>query len=374
MYEPLQKKENKSRAVANVASQKKSDGKQGFGFVDNRPEAITQKKLQEAVDNRTQLKQSAQLQVMAENHSGREQQPIQKKENKTGLPDNLKAGIENISGYSMDDVKVHRNSDKPAQLQAHAYAQGTDIHIGPGQEKHLPHEAWHVVQQKQGKVKSTTQLKEKVNGNRGLEREADVMGAKALSVDGAYAQLSQLKQTIFPGEITQCILQDAANGTLVSTSDKTTIIDANNAAITVAATKDEATGGHAEIYLELLENGTPVEYSLDMFGANEGRVVVRMKRYAMGEMNSRRKGGSTTHAITTAQADQALVAATQLKIDAQSETLKYTYYVPKMWNMNLMSSITYMNCADFSAAVLNAAGIAGSSSGMLSMPKTVANE
>jgi hypothetical protein len=35
----------------------------------------------------------------------------------------------------MDDVKVHYNSAKPAQLNAHAYAQGTDIHIASGQEK-----------------------------------------------------------------------------------------------------------------------------------------------------------------------------------------------------------------------------------------------
>jgi len=52
----------------------------------------------------------------------------------------------------MDDVKVHSNSDKPAQINAHAYAQGTDIHPASGQEKHFPHEAWHVVQQKQGRV------------------------------------------------------------------------------------------------------------------------------------------------------------------------------------------------------------------------------
>jgi hypothetical protein len=52
----------------------------------------------------------------------------------------------------MDDVKVHSNSDKPAKINAHAYAQGTDIHPASGQEKHLPHEAWHVVQQKQGRV------------------------------------------------------------------------------------------------------------------------------------------------------------------------------------------------------------------------------
>ncbi|SJZ92453.1 eCIS core domain-containing protein [Sediminibacterium ginsengisoli] len=102
--------------------------------------------------------------------------------NNTGMPDNLKSGIENMSGYSMDDVKVHYNSPKPAAIQAHAYAQGTDIHVASGQEKHLAHEAWHVVQQKQGRVKPTMQMKGTVpvNDDAGLEHEADVMGAKAL--------------------------------------------------------------------------------------------------------------------------------------------------------------------------------------------------
>ncbi len=105
----------------------------------------------------------------------------EQRHNKTGLPDRLKISIENLSGYSMDDVKVHYNSDKPTQLQAHAYAQGTDIHIAPRQEKHLPHEAWHVVQQKQGRVKQTMQIKGKaINDDKGLEQEADVMGAKIL--------------------------------------------------------------------------------------------------------------------------------------------------------------------------------------------------
>ena len=108
----------------------------------------------------------------------------QLKENKTGLPDNLKSGVENLSGHSMDDVKVHYNSPEPASLQAHAYAQGTDIHVAPGQEKHLPHEAWHVVQQKQGRVQPTKQLKgtTNINDDTGLEKEADVMGAKAMQL------------------------------------------------------------------------------------------------------------------------------------------------------------------------------------------------
>ena len=100
--------------------------------------------------------------------------------NRTGLPDRLKTGIENLSGYAMDDVRVHYNSSKPAQLSALAYTQGANIYVGPRQERHLPHEAWHVVQQKQGRVKPTLQLKNGVNANddSNLEREADAIGSR----------------------------------------------------------------------------------------------------------------------------------------------------------------------------------------------------
>ncbi len=102
--------------------------------------------------------------------------------NKSGLPNQLKSGIESMSGMSMDHVNVHYNSAEPAQLNAHAFAQGSDIHVAPGQEQHLPHEAWHVVQQAQGRVQATTQMKTgtPVNDDVGLETEADVMGAKAM--------------------------------------------------------------------------------------------------------------------------------------------------------------------------------------------------
>ena len=99
---------------------------------------------------------------------------------KGGLPDKLRAAMEKMSGLSLDGVKVHYNSRKPAQVNAHAYAQGTDIYLGPGQERHLPHEAWHVVQQKQGRVRPTTQVNGMaVNDDRSLEREADLMGMRA---------------------------------------------------------------------------------------------------------------------------------------------------------------------------------------------------
>lgn len=103
--------------------------------------------------------------------------------NNTGLPDKLKSGVESLSGISLDGVKVHQNSSKPASVGAHAYTQGTDIHVAPGQMKHLPHETWHVVQQAQGRVKPTTSVNGMaVNDNASLEREADVMGDKAMRI------------------------------------------------------------------------------------------------------------------------------------------------------------------------------------------------
>lgn len=110
--------------------------------------------------------------------------PSESKENATGLPDGLKAGVEHFSGTSLDDVKVHYNSSLPARHEALAYTQGADIYIGPGQEKHLPHEAWHVVQQSQGRVSPNKQMQSDapVNDDQALEKEADVIGARAAGV------------------------------------------------------------------------------------------------------------------------------------------------------------------------------------------------
>jgi hypothetical protein len=100
--------------------------------------------------------------------------------NPTGMPGDLKAGIESLSGMDLSDVRVHTNSDKPAELNALAYAQGSDIHLARGQERHLPHEAWHVVQQRQGRVAPTMQFEGvNINDDHGLEAEADRMGAQA---------------------------------------------------------------------------------------------------------------------------------------------------------------------------------------------------
>lgn len=226
-----QEKNSKSSSYGKLKSP--VSGESTFQFVDNSPEAVAQRKLREMANNSThalqlkvfqvmannspQANKTAQLQATAYNSSTQQQQPVQKKENNTGLPDNLKTGIENLSGMSLNNVKVHRNSYKPAQLNAHAYAQGTDIHLGPGQEKHLSHEAWHVVQQKQGRVQPTTMLKAKVpiNDDQGLEKEADVMGAKA----------ENMTNTTQPTLLKEKGINDIQSAQLKTVTIKTTLIN-----------------------------------------------------------------------------------------------------------------------------------------------------
>lgn len=140
--------------------------------------------------------------------------------NNTGLPDNLKAGVESLSGISLNNVRVHYNSSQPAQLSALAYAQGNDIHVAPGQEQHLPHEAWHVVQQAQGRVQPTMQAKGMpINDDRSLENEADEMGRMAASSQRptplTQQTLQRLQSRKFSGGIKITVSQRKvpANGT-----------------------------------------------------------------------------------------------------------------------------------------------------------------
>jgi hypothetical protein len=104
------------------------------------------------------------------------------KQSDRGILDSIKDGLEKLSGVDLSDVNVHKNSNKPQQVGALAYTQGKDIHIAPGQEKHLPHEGWHAVQQKQGRVVPSLQMKagEYLNDDAELEKEADIKGSEAL--------------------------------------------------------------------------------------------------------------------------------------------------------------------------------------------------
>lgn len=88
----------------------------------------------------------------------------------------VRARTEARAGFPLGDVRVHYNSPAPRVLGAGAYAFGDEIHLGPGQEEHLPHEAWHLAQQRRGDVTPTGRSDDgrPLNDEPRLEREADV--------------------------------------------------------------------------------------------------------------------------------------------------------------------------------------------------------
>ncbi len=66
-----------------------------------------------------------------------------------------------------------------SRLGSTGSGEGAEIHVGPGQEQHLAHEAWHVTQQKHGRVQANLQAKGVgVNDDAVLEKEAESMGAR----------------------------------------------------------------------------------------------------------------------------------------------------------------------------------------------------
>jgi hypothetical protein len=145
---------------------------------DNSPEAVSMRDFQSKVDGSEEMQELGSYQDKITGD---------KKPNKTGIPDELKASIEKLSGYSLDDVKVHYNSAKPGEIGAHAFAEGNNIYVGPGQEEHLAHEIWHVIQQKKGDVKPNTELGDNsgtlANTDPSLEDQATKMGNKATKTE-----------------------------------------------------------------------------------------------------------------------------------------------------------------------------------------------
>lgn len=129
-----------------------------------------------------ELRQGKMIETVQMQEIPEEEDPLQtKSENNPGMPDNLKAGVENLSGIDMSDVRVHYNSEKSAEVGASAYTQGTDIHVAPGQERHLSHDAWHVVQQAQSRVKQVIQMKKESEIETELERGSQEMSKKKIS-------------------------------------------------------------------------------------------------------------------------------------------------------------------------------------------------
>ncbi len=113
--------------------------------------------------------------------------PVQRKKNKN-LPEDLQAKMEYSFGQDFSNVKIQKNSQDAVNLNALAFTQGDSIHFAPGKfnpnsksgQELLGHELTHVVQQREGKVKSTSQVKGiPMNDDQRLEREANDLGKNA---------------------------------------------------------------------------------------------------------------------------------------------------------------------------------------------------
>ncbi len=99
----------------------------------------------------------------------------------TGMPDEVGAGLERLSGMNLSGVREHDASLNPVQLNARAFAQGRGIDLRRARAQDHPHVSRHVVQPMHGRVKTSVQAEGvSINGAPALEHEADVMGAMAL--------------------------------------------------------------------------------------------------------------------------------------------------------------------------------------------------
>ncbi|ACL76538.1 DUF4157 domain-containing protein [Ruminiclostridium cellulolyticum] len=167
-----------------------------------------------------------------------------------GLPANLKDGLEKLSGFNLSDISVHTNSDKPEQVGALAYTQGKDIYIAPGQEQHLAHEGWHAVQQKQGRVSPTLQMKTGtlVNDDAELEKEADSVGSKAVvqgSMEADNIGGKALNQSGQTRQHKESVIQRS------STKNKAKVGPSNGKIVTKLSNRD---------FLKIFDKGTNTTY------------------------------------------------------------------------------------------------------------------
>ena len=249
--------------------------------------ALQQKVLSKAASVLDSSSQSESLQRKADMANNAAQRAEAPRPNNTGMPDNLKAGIENLSGFSMDNVRVHYNSSKPATVQALAYTQGTDIHVAPGQEKCLPHEAWHVAQQMAGRVSPTTNINGKpVNDNAALEHEADVMGEKAVQCKNACVKNTNCSR--MGSGVTQCLAIQYGKADSIS-EDANEIAEGQNVARRARRKHDIGVLSFNDVESENLRDGENrnAEYIKDNMMDSEKIYIVSHGLPAMGNQPAR---------------------------------------------------------------------------------------
>lgn len=133
--------------------------------------------------NNAENQRNGAAQHMAQNGAVRNQDPGRQNQQQAprpqvqpnGLPQNLQRQMNGQPDLA--NVRVHQGGQQQQQ-NAHAFAQGNQIHLGNGQN-HMGHEVGHVVQQAQGRIGPNGLANGQIHDDPALERQADLMGARA---------------------------------------------------------------------------------------------------------------------------------------------------------------------------------------------------
>lgn len=135
---------------------------------------------------------------------------------RTGLPRGLKRAAEEQSGIAMDDVRVRYNSTLPGSVRAKAATKGARIDVGPGEDGHVGHELWHVVQQKLRRVSADgSRDGHAVNRSEALESEADEFADERAMPSRSAAEPGMLRSVAAPA-LAPMQLQDSDDESSIS--------------------------------------------------------------------------------------------------------------------------------------------------------------
>jgi hypothetical protein len=152
---------------------------------------VTQNKSTQTENNEARTVKSPPFQLRASQEGAGKgnDRPVQQKSSPSAMPEEVQSKMEGAFGQDFSDVSIHANSQVSKEAGALAHTQGNEVHFAPGQfspntqggQELLGHELTHVVQQREGRVQATgsTANGMPLNDNKGLEAEADQMGAKA---------------------------------------------------------------------------------------------------------------------------------------------------------------------------------------------------
>lgn len=229
----------------------------------------------------------------------------------TGLPEDVRARMEQVFKVNLDSVKIMPNSGMPGAVGALALAKGNEIHFAPGQfspntpqgQSMLFHEMAHLTQQNGSAVQATTErMGLQVNEDASLERAADQMARQALAAD--------LSEGISPDALVS-LAGDTSLGVsqLMGNEGGGDAFAAYNEFLTWAQGKKG----------ELREKTTTLKTQATEAGENQKQAIQNLVNTAIQTMTTALNGAVNKITTTTTAVREAINTHRQTKVDEITE-------------------------------------------------------